>query len=95
MPSMHLARVRHAACALGDSIFAICGAGEGQYLNSIEMLDLKNLVAGWKLFNFSESALPPRDSHYAAVVSENEIVIFGGHTSKGFSTDVVVYDCRA
>ena len=49
--------------------------GRKDFLNSIEVLDLSNLQAGWRLI---DTKMRPRRELGVATLSDSKILIFGG-----------------
>ncbi|CAN6467941.1 unnamed protein product [Victoria cruziana] len=85
-------RESHTATVLGDDrlvIFGGSGEGEGNYLNDVHILDLKN--SKW-ISPVVNGELPaPRDSHTAVAV-ENKLIVYGGDCGDRYLGDVDVLD---
>ena len=93
MPRLMVARCGHSSCAIGDSVYVLCGRTEHDFLNSIERLDTSDLQAGWQLMQLSVGSLRPRDQSVCCALSLNEIVILGGRTTHdALLNDVVVFN---
>ena len=83
MPKLVIPRVASSACRAGGTIFVVGGVeGYGKTLNSIETLNLADLVKGkavWKLIEPPEANFPGRASPIVASLNSEEIVILGGY----------------
>ena len=81
LPDLLKPRWAHASCTAGDNLFVFCGREERyKCVNSIEMLDLKTRVEGWKEFKPGSDvdfpvSLRAADFLSAIALNSNEIFI--------------------
>ena len=77
LPHLSIARYFHTSCSFEDTIYVFCGKTRpsAQPINSIELLNHKNLTAGWKVIQ--PPSFTPRFGcgvcHF-----EDSILILGG-----------------
>lgn len=85
-------RESHSATLVGDSklvIFGGSGEGEGNYLNDVHILDLKQMK--WISPDVKGDLPAPRDSHTAVAV-ENRLVVYGGDCGDHYLGEVDILD---
>ncbi|XP_031496719.1 uncharacterized protein LOC116261916 isoform X2 [Nymphaea colorata] len=85
-------RESHTTTVIGDDkllIFGGSGEGDGNYLNDVHILDLKNMKWISPVVNGEVPA--PRDSHTAVAV-ESKLIVYGGDCGDRYLGDVDVLD---
>ncbi|ERN03111.1 rab9 effector protein with kelch motifs [Amborella trichopoda] len=85
-------RESHTATIVNDDklvIFGGSGEGEGNYLNDVHILDLKNMR--WISPEVKGDLPAPRDSH-TAVAIDNRLIVYGGDCGDHYLGDVDVLD---
>ena len=97
MPGLNQARAIAGACFLGGKIYIFCGYN-GQFLNSIEKLNVNNIASGgaaWQLIQPSLTELSPRWDFSVVAITSDKIAILGGCDQKAyFLKKVVVFDTK-
>ena len=85
------------ACFFGGSLIYAFGGYDGlRHLDSIELLDIKSMVVGWKVLGFSgEGGISKRRMSACVQLSPNSIFIFGGYSPSGANLkDAYVYKVK-
>jgi len=87
-PSLNVGRRYHSLTAVGGSLVAAGGVGDGSNtLSSVEILDHSG---GWSMASWSLKI--PVASHCALSTDSNNLIILGGYTDSGISDDVDQYN---
>ena len=96
-PDLNVARWYHSSCVQGRFLFVICGYNLiDRYLNSIEQLDTEADTNGsatqWNLISVSPDVLSVWSWPLVVPINATEILIMGGWNSRGYKSDVYVFN---
>ena len=107
IPSLNEPRMYLSTCAMGSSIYAICGfnkdeQGESRFLNTFERLDNPGAEEGteehedleWVTLALAEeiNLLTERASTIAVAINTQEIAIFGGYKGPQWYGDLYLFN---
>merc|ERR1711962_1366556 len=87
-PSLNVGRRYHSLTAVGGSLVAAGGVGDGS--NTLSSVDILDHSGGWSMASWSLKI--PVASHCALSTDSNNLIILGGYTDSGISDDIDQYN---
>eukprot|EP01121_Diplochlamys_sp_Union-15-3_P022534 TRINITY_DN9626_c0_g1_i1.p1 TRINITY_DN9626_c0_g1~~TRINITY_DN9626_c0_g1_i1.p1 ORF type:complete len:537 (+),score=87.91 TRINITY_DN9626_c0_g1_i1:197-1612(+) len=85
------ARSRHTATLTGNRLFVIAGGGDtGRVYNDVYVLDTETMA--WSRPNIKGPQLIARWGHSTTLLSNNRLLVFGGHDGTRMLNDVHILD---
>ena len=86
IPNLNISRLNPSLCIYNNNyLYVIRGSNKNESIDSIEFINIKNMIDGWILFKPFDPGFSWFGCHssLAITINQNQILIFGGKDNKG------------
>ena len=86
MPNLNITRLNPSLCIYNNNyLYVIRGSNKNESIDSIEFINIKNMINGWILFKPFDPGFSwfGCDTSLAITINQNQILIFGGRDING------------